>query len=69
MVDMMVCPNFTADLLGGGTDEDLGTCKACKKGVFQMCDNGVVNGETKGGGCELLFSPLNTSETNPKNRG
>ncbi|KAL9626956.1 MAG: hypothetical protein Q9204_006914 [Flavoplaca sp. TL-2023a] len=31
----------------GGHD---GTCKACKKGIFQMCDNGVVNGETKGGG-------------------
>ncbi|KAL9116716.1 MAG: hypothetical protein Q9187_006756, partial [Circinaria calcarea] len=31
----------------GGHD---GTCKACKKGFFQMCDNGVVNGETKGGG-------------------
>ncbi|KAI4186224.1 MAG: hypothetical protein L6R41_003611 [Letrouitia leprolyta] len=31
----------------GGHD---GTCKACKKGMFQMCDNGVVNGETKGGG-------------------
>lgn len=31
----------------GGHD---GTCKACKKGWFQMCDNELVNGETKGGG-------------------
>ncbi|MCJ1348261.1 hypothetical protein MMC31_006492, partial [Peltigera leucophlebia] len=40
----------------GGHD---GTCKACKKGFFQMCDNGVVNGETKAGGyaeyCKLRF--------------
>ncbi|KAL1979144.1 hypothetical protein VTN96DRAFT_6682 [Rasamsonia emersonii] len=31
----------------GGHD---GTCKACKNGLFQMCDNAVVNGVTKGGG-------------------
>ncbi|GIC87825.1 uncharacterized protein Aud_004216 [Aspergillus udagawae] len=31
----------------GGHD---GTCKACKKGWFQMCDNTVVNGATKEGG-------------------
>ncbi|KAJ5635555.1 uncharacterized protein N7484_008868 [Penicillium longicatenatum] len=31
----------------GGHD---GTCKACKKGWFQMCDNNVVNGATKEGG-------------------
>lgn len=29
----------------------IGTCKACKKGFFQMCDKGVVNGVSKGGGC------------------
>ncbi|KAK4223910.1 alcohol dehydrogenase [Podospora fimiseda] len=31
----------------GGHD---GTCKACKKGYHQMCDNQVINGETKPGG-------------------
>ncbi|KAM5465132.1 putative secondary metabolism biosynthetic enzyme [Microsporum ferrugineum] len=31
----------------GGHD---GTCAQCRKGYFQMCDNQVVNGETKGGG-------------------
>ncbi|KAL4867603.1 hypothetical protein BDV12DRAFT_209746 [Aspergillus spectabilis] len=31
----------------GGHD---GTCKACKKGWFQMCDNTAVNGATKEGG-------------------
>ncbi|KAK3378638.1 chaperonin 10-like protein [Lasiosphaeria ovina] len=31
----------------GGHD---GTCTACKKGYFQMCDNAIVNGETKNGG-------------------
>ncbi|KAG6363830.1 hypothetical protein INS49_008933 [Diaporthe citri] len=31
----------------GGHD---GQCKACKKGWQQMCDNQVVNGETKNGG-------------------
>ena len=37
----------------GGHD---GTCKACKKGMFQMCGNREVNGETKNGGCELQVS-------------
>ncbi|KAI2635715.1 putative alcohol dehydrogenase [Hypomontagnella submonticulosa] len=31
----------------GGHD---GTCKACKQGWHQMCDNQVINGETKNGG-------------------
>ncbi|KAF2836214.1 alcohol dehydrogenase [Patellaria atrata CBS 101060] len=31
----------------GGHD---GTCHACQKGLFQMCDNKAVNGETRGGG-------------------
>ncbi|EEA24436.1 alcohol dehydrogenase, putative [Talaromyces marneffei ATCC 18224] len=31
----------------GGHD---GTCKACRKGWYQMCDNRSVNGETKNGG-------------------
>ncbi|KAI1126136.1 GroES-like protein [Nemania abortiva] len=31
----------------GGHD---GSCTACSKGWFQMCDNQVVNGETKPGG-------------------
>ncbi|RHZ54876.1 uncharacterized protein CDV56_103671 [Aspergillus thermomutatus] len=31
----------------GGHD---GTCKACRKGWYQMCDSQVVNGETKNGG-------------------
>ncbi|RMJ25471.1 alcohol dehydrogenase [Aspergillus sp. HF37] len=31
----------------GGHD---GTCKPCRKGWYQMCDNRAVNGETKGGG-------------------
>ncbi|KAH8693785.1 putative alcohol dehydrogenase [Talaromyces proteolyticus] len=31
----------------GGHD---GTCKPCRKGWYQMCDNRVVNGETKNGG-------------------
>ncbi|RAK84160.1 putative alcohol dehydrogenase [Aspergillus costaricaensis CBS 115574] len=31
----------------GGHD---GTCHACRKGWYQMCDNAIVNGETKNGG-------------------
>jgi D-arabinose 1-dehydrogenase-like Zn-dependent alcohol dehydrogenase len=31
----------------GGHDN---SCKACKKGFFQMCDNQAINGETKAGG-------------------
>lgn len=37
----------------GGHD---GSCTACHKGWFQMCDNQVINGETKPGGCKLLTS-------------
>ncbi|PGH23127.1 hypothetical protein AJ80_02756 [Polytolypa hystricis UAMH7299] len=31
----------------GGHD---GTCKACQKGLFQMCDNEAINGITRDGG-------------------
>ncbi|KAL4994880.1 chaperonin 10-like protein [Aspergillus recurvatus] len=31
----------------GGHD---GSCKACRKGWYQMCDSQVINGETKDGG-------------------
>lgn len=60
MVVMMVSPTTAAEptrkwdpshsLISLGA----GTCKACRKGYFQMCDNGVVNGETKGGGCKCF---------------
>ena len=33
------------------TDFPVGTCKACNRGFFQMCDNGEVNGVTRDGGC------------------
>lgn len=59
MVDMTVTGTSAADLTRGAVDRGIGTCKACKKGVFQMCDNGLVNGETKGGGCAWLFSSFN----------
>jgi D-arabinose 1-dehydrogenase-like Zn-dependent alcohol dehydrogenase len=41
-----------------------GTCKACKKGLFQMCDNELINGITKNGGCKScagLFSKAASS--------
>ncbi len=28
-----------------------GTCKACKKGLYQMCEKEVINGVQKDGGC------------------
>lgn len=31
----------------GGRD---GTCQACSEGQFQMCDNPIINGETRDGG-------------------
>ncbi|KAL8935118.1 MAG: hypothetical protein Q9216_005579 [Gyalolechia sp. 2 TL-2023] len=34
----------------GGHD---GTCKACKHGMFQMCDNRTINGVIKGGGSHV----------------
>ncbi|KAH8811271.1 alcohol dehydrogenase [Xylogone sp. PMI_703] len=39
------------DRIGGGWHGGHdGTCGACKKGFYQMCDNQLVNGVTKGGG-------------------
>uniref|UniRef100_A0A8H7K3D5 Enoyl reductase (ER) domain-containing protein n=1 Tax=Bionectria ochroleuca TaxID=29856 RepID=A0A8H7K3D5_BIOOC len=39
------------DRIGGGWHGGHdGTCNACQKGMFQMCDNKVINGETVGGG-------------------
>ena len=35
----------------GGHD---GLCRACNKGLFQMCDNAVVNGVSRDGGCKLF---------------
>ena len=32
----------------GGQDS---TCKACKRGLFQMCENKAVNGVSRDGGC------------------
>jgi hypothetical protein len=53
---MMV--NSDPDGKSESTDKMIGSCRACKKGFFQMCDNGVVNGETKGGGCMYSCSKL-----------
>lgn len=39
--------NHTAAIAYNGT----GTCPACQKGHFQMCDLGIINGVTKNGGC------------------
>jgi hypothetical protein len=32
-----------------------GTCKSCNRGLFQMCDNELVNGVTRNGGC--MYTP------------
>ncbi|KAJ8126250.1 hypothetical protein O1611_g7389 [Lasiodiplodia mahajangana] len=46
-----VTPWNAGDRVGGGWHGGHdGTCDACSKGWFQMCDNQVVNGETKVGG-------------------
>jgi D-arabinose 1-dehydrogenase-like Zn-dependent alcohol dehydrogenase len=37
----------------GGHD---GICKSCNRGLFQMCDNGLVNGVNRDGGCETVCS-------------
>ena len=33
---------------------DKGTCGACKKSLFQMCENEAINGVTRNGGCKFL---------------
>lgn len=40
----------------GGHD---GTCRSCKRGLFQMCDNELVNGVSKNGGCKFASRPQN----------
>lgn len=43
------------DCVGGGWHGGHdGLCKACNRGLFQMCDNQLVNGVSKDGGCELV---------------
>jgi D-arabinose 1-dehydrogenase-like Zn-dependent alcohol dehydrogenase len=37
----------------GGHD---GTCNPCQKGWYQMCNNSVVNGVTRSGGCKSLLA-------------
>ena len=32
----------------GGHD---GTCKSCNRGLFQLCDNELINGVSRNGGC------------------
>ena len=37
-----------------------GTCRSCKRGMFQCCDNEAINGVTRWGGCmQLLSVPFN----------
>jgi D-arabinose 1-dehydrogenase-like Zn-dependent alcohol dehydrogenase len=34
----------------GGHD---GVCNACKRGLFQMCENELINGVSRDGGCKV----------------
>ena len=45
------------DRVGGGWHgAHDGACKACNKGLFQMCENELVNGVSRDGGCKLYLS-------------
>jgi threonine dehydrogenase-like Zn-dependent dehydrogenase len=33
-----------------------GICSACRKGHYQMCNLGIINGVTKNGGCVYSLS-------------
>lgn len=35
-----------------------GTCKACNRGAFQMCDNQEINGVSRDGGCKYSTTPM-----------
>ncbi|GAC96090.1 hypothetical protein PHSY_003669 [Pseudozyma hubeiensis SY62] len=39
----------------GGHD---GTCRQCNQGLFQMCDNGQINGVTRDGGCVTVYNAI-----------
>jgi hypothetical protein len=55
MPDMMVCPAINLrpmEYCAALVTRSIGTCKACLKGWNQMCENQVINGITKGGGCK-----------------
>lgn len=44
------------DRVGGGWHgAHDGACKACNKGLFQMCENELVNGVSRDGGCKLYL--------------
>ena len=49
---LLVCLCFLSQLIAS---QHKGTCKACKQGFHQMCDNQVINGQTKHGGCKFAF--------------
>jgi len=43
------------DCVGGGWHGGHdGLCKACNRGLFQMCENEVINGVSRDGGCEFM---------------
>jgi len=31
-----------------------GSCRSCSRGVYQMCENELVNGVTRDGGCKIF---------------
>lgn len=44
------------DRVGGGWHGSHdGSCKSCNKGMFQMCENELVNGVSRDGGCKFYF--------------
>ena len=47
-VDMYKIGDRVGGSWHGGHD---GTCKACKRGLYQMCKNETVNGVYRNGGC------------------
>lgn len=59
MEDMMVYAFITVYYPTNISLTTSGTCHACKKGLFQMCDNRTVNGETRDGGCRYQKYLLN----------
>lgn len=46
------------DKIGGGWHggQD-GLCKSCGRGLYQICENGLVNGWTRNGGCKAFLCP------------
>ena len=64
-ISLVVLGVFMGEKMGISwlTKCDAETCRQCKKGLFQMCENEEINGVSRDGGCECFLSPSTSSSS------